>query len=299
MNEDQILKIMQPCFGNIQLENPLVLGAGLIKTVDGADGLEHWINKVNASMLTVGSFTMNPCAGNSGEVLVDCGAYHINRMGLPNKGKLGLKDLKPLIELAHQKGKKICLSLAVRDEPKKELFKLFNEIEKEYKPDVVEINISCPNVEGNMHMIEYADFSKLLVDLAHNLNFDYTLKLPLITTIDVVKALAFAEKMQLLHCISLINTIPFCYDPKTKMFGGMSGSYLYPIVLGNVKLLRDYDYRGDIFADGGVSTGKQAVELLKAGATAISMVSSVLNDSKVFDRVQDEMIDILENTDGF
>ena len=150
--------------------------------------------------------------------------------------------------------------------------------------DMIELNISCPNVkqggaafgtsctaaEGITAAVRGATTKPLMVKLSPN-----------VTSItDIAKAVEAAGA----DAVSLINTLlGMRIDIKTRCpilknnVGGMSGPAVFPIALRMVWQVANA-VSVPVVGMGGVSDYKDAVEMMLAGATAIQMGAAIFAD---------------------
>jgi dihydroorotate dehydrogenase (fumarate) len=294
---------------NIELEHPLILGAGVCKHVTGFEGLEGYIKTVNASLLMVGSITLEKRDGNSGEVFWNSEdkQFALNCIGLENKGIKDIENnLQRVVDLAKVKGKAIGVSVA-NDITEK--FKTLIELSFGCGASLVELNFSCPNTEGRIQGFDF-NFCKNSLSALNwlftnkRLEYNVCIKVPVYSDLEQLKKLSkIINETPLIKGISAVNSFPNSLYLDKHMrtvissmngFAGLSGDSLFPIALGQVAKWREYLNEDKyIIGGGGVNSGDKVKKMLKVGANAVSMVTSVLNSNprnRVFDKFLDELI---------
>ncbi len=150
---------------------------------------------------------------------------------------------------------------------------------------LIEVNVSCPNVKAGG--LAYGTRPELCAEVtreakAHAGKTPVMVKLsPNVTDItEIAKAAADAGA----DALSLINTLRgMRIDPETRRpilrmnTGGLSGPAVLPVAL---RMVWEVHNAVDlpILGMGGVSTARDAVEMLLAGATAVGMGSAIFAD---------------------
>lgn len=159
--------------------------------------------------------------------------------------------------------------------------------------DMLEINISCPNVEhGGMafgqepKMVEH-----ITAEIKKITRTPISMKLtPNVTDITEIARAAEAGGAD---AISLINTITgMVIDTKKRKFsvanktGGLSGAAIKPIALRMVYQVY-HSVRLPIIAMGGISSTNDALEFIMAGATGIAVGTANFNNPFVMPEIID------------
>lgn len=145
------------------------------------------------------------------------------------------------------------------------------------KVDMLEINVSCPNVKEGAIAFgqDTAALTKITKEIKKNATVPVIMKLsPNVTSIaDMAKAAEAAGA----DAISLINTITgMKIDIERKRFvlanktGGMSGPAIKPIAVRMV-YQASQAVKIPVIGMGGISTYQDAIEFMLAGATAVSV----------------------------
>lgn len=158
----------------------------------------------------------------------------------------------------------------------------------------IELNLSCPNVEaGELFSHSPAGTSQAVAAVKKYAEVPLLVKLaPNVPDIGPIAAAAVAAGAD---ALTICNTIPaMTIDVDSgrpvlgNITGGLSGPGLHPVAVALV-------YRAAQVVDvpiigvGGIFTGKDALEFIRAGATAVQVGSANLADLRAPWRILDEM----------
>ena len=165
--------------------------------------------------------------------------------------------------------------------------------------DMIELNISCPNVKqgGASWGISCEGAASVTSAVRRATKKPLIVKLtPNVTDITEIAKAAEAEGAD---CISLINTLlGMRIDVKTRRpilknnMGGLSGPAVFPVAVRMVWQC----YKAvkiPIIGMGGISTAEDAIEMMLAGASAVQMGTAIFTDPysplKVIDGIEEYM----------
>lgn len=175
--------------------------------------------------------------------------------------------------------------------------------EKLDKTDVhmLELNISCPNVKhgGAAFGTSCEMASEVTAQVRKATSKPLVVKLsPNVTSIaDIAKAVEEAGA----DAVSLINTLlGMRIDINTgrpilrNNVGGMSGPAVFPIAVRMVWQVANA-VKIPVIGMGGVSTGRDAIELMMAGASAVQVGASIFTDPYAPVRIVEEMNEFLDS----
>ncbi|MDR0983605.1 MAG: dihydroorotate dehydrogenase [Ruminococcus sp.] len=150
--------------------------------------------------------------------------------------------------------------------------------------DMIEVNISCPNVsEGGMAFgvsaLAAGNVTKAVRDAT-----DKPIAIKLSPNVTDVAAIAKVVESEGADCISLINTLlGMRIDIKTRRpvlknnYGGLSGRAVFPIALRMVNQVARA-VKVPVIGMGGISSAEDAVEMLLAGASAVQVGTEIITD---------------------
>ena len=270
------------------LKNPMVLASGILG--NSRDILER-VHENGCGLVTMKSIGPEPRDGHKNPTVIDLGHGLINAVGLPSPGYLNMEN-----EWEDLEKRDFPLVASVYGGSVKE-YKMVAELVASKKPDFIEINISCPNSEkhGMIFGINPQSSHDVVSAVKKVINVPLIVKLtpqaPDIGDIARVCEDAGAD------AICAINTVGpgMVIDIESKMpvlafkKGGLSGPMIKPIAVRCV-----YDiYKAvniPIIGLGGVSTGKDAIEMMMAGAGLVGIGTAVCyRGIDVFDKVNNEI----------
>jgi dihydroorotate dehydrogenase (NAD+) catalytic subunit len=164
-------------------------------------------------------------------------------------------------------------------------------------PDVVavEVNLSCPNLEGRNAIFAHdAELSAAVIAATAACGRPRWAKLSANTDriVDVAAAVHAAGA----EAVTCINTLlGLAYDPQTRRpvlgagGGGLSGPAIHPVAVRAVHDVSAAHPDLPIIGVGGVASGWDATELLLAGATAVQVGTATFADPRAPARVLAEL----------
>jgi dihydroorotate dehydrogenase (NAD+) catalytic subunit len=260
-----------------RLRSPLVLASGIIGT---SPALLARAARSGAGMVTAKSCGPEPRAGHPNPVAVDFGGGLINAIGLTNPGA---EAEAPLLAEARRRLAPLGVPL---------IASIFGGTVAEFAqvaatvaaagPDLLEVNISCPNVadEFGTPFAGQAD-SAAAVTAAVKQAVACPISVKLAPNVPNIARIAAAVVEAGADAITAINTMPgMVIDAAagrpvlSNRVGGVSGPALKPVALRCVYEIAQA-VRVPIIGTGGVSTGQDAAEMLMAGAAVVGVGSVV------------------------
>ena len=261
----------------VRLSNPLILAAGILGT--GAELLER-VAQAGAGAVTAKSCGLEPRVGHPNPTVLDWGYGLINAIGLANPGveemAAILKDAKGRLELLG-----VPLIASIFAETVEDFAKVAHRVSKA-EPDFIEVNISCPNVAAEFGRPFAADpDSAAAVTRAVKGATHLPVIVKLSPNVTDIATIARAVETAGADAIAAINTVAGmaidvdCGQPiLANRVGGVSGPAIRPIAVRCVyEIYQAVDI--PIIGLGGVVDGRDAVEMIMAGATAVGVGSAV------------------------
>lgn len=284
-------------FLGLKMSSPLVLASGVIGT---SAGLLERAARCGAGAVTSKSCSLEPRLGHPNPVAVEWGGGVINAMGLTNPGAdeevLMLREAKARLEPL---GVPVIASIFASSVKQ---FGQVASIISQAEPDLIEVNISCPNV-GDEFGTPFGGSpeSAAVVTEIVKASTRIPVSVKLAPNVPSIARIASAVVKAGADAITAINTMPgMIIDARagkpvlSNRVGGISGWALKPVALRCVTEIRQA-VDVPIIGTGGISTGQDAAEMLMAGATAVGVGSSVwFRGPEVFDLINAELIAFME-----
>jgi len=263
--------------GKLKLHNPLVLASGVLGT---SASLLYRAARSGAGAVTAKSCGPEARAGHPNPVMVEWEGGLLNAIGLTNPG--AKEEVALLKETKRQLAATGIPLFASIFAGTPEEFGLVAGIIAEADPDLIEVNISCPNVRDDFGTPFAADeHSAALVTRAVKEAVGITpIAVKLAPNVPNIGRIAAAVVNAGADAITAINTMPgMVIDAEagqpvlTNRTGGISGPALKPIALRCVaEIAKTVDV--PIIGTGGVITGMDAIEMILAGAKAVGVGSA-------------------------
>jgi dihydroorotate dehydrogenase (NAD+) catalytic subunit len=282
----------------VRLPNPTVLASGIL-------GLSHEVMvrvaRSGAGAVTTKSCSLRPRAGHHNPAILDWGPGLINAVGLSNPGvEVMVEEIRAAKERLTEMGVPVIASIfadAIYD------FGTAARFISEAEPDLIEVNISCPNVDAQYLQMFAADpYVAAQVTRRVKLNTDIPVLVKLSPNVTDVAEIAKAVVGAGADGITAINSlgpgiildVETCRPVLAHGTGGVSGPAMRPIA---VRCVRDICRAVDVpvLAVGGVTTGRDVVEMILVGATAVGIGSAVAyRGITIFREVCDETREYME-----
>jgi dihydroorotate dehydrogenase (fumarate) len=225
----------------------------------------------------------------------------INSMGLPN---LGYKAYAALIPALKQFGKPVIASVAGLCE---EDFPTIAQVINHAKPDLIEVNLSCPNIPGKPQIGYDADTSERIVKrLRKIVTVPMGVKLPPYFDPAHHKLMGDVLARCGVDFLTLINSVGngLVVNPDAETvvikpkggFGGLGGAMIKPVALANVRAFwKHFHGTMPIVGTGGVVDGVDAFEHVLCGASAVQIGTVLVEEGvQVFARLEHELKACLE-----
>jgi dihydroorotate dehydrogenase (subfamily 1) family protein len=282
----------------VRLPNPTVLASGIL-------GLSHGVlvrvARAGAGAVTTKSISLAPRDGYSNPVVLEWGGGLINAVGLSNPGvEVMVDEIRAAREQLAPLGVPIIASIFA------DTIYEFGTIARfisEARPDLIEVNISCPNIDDRYRLMFAADpyvAAQVTRRVKQNTDIPVLVKLsPNVTDIvRIAQAVveAGADGITAINSVGpgIILDIETCRPLLAHGSGGLSGPGIRPIAVRCVyEICKAVDV--PVVAVGGVTTGRDVVEMLLVGATAVGIGSAVYyRGIEVFRMVCEELREYME-----
>jgi dihydroorotate dehydrogenase (NAD+) catalytic subunit len=298
------LDIIEPqlptTFCGIELAHPIVNGSGTFDAIAAHRAFGAALHeRFPFAAFVSKTVTLEPRQGNPPPRLWELPAGLINSIGLPNKGLAGYveHDLPQLAALP------VPLIVNVMGFTRDEVAQLVAAFDARAEVAALELNVSCPNVETGLIMGADPSETARLVERVRPLT-----RKPLIVKLTPNAsdpgAVAQAAEGAGADAVSLINTIRgMALDPRTRRpwlggrTGGVSGATVRAVALAQVD---DVARRVSIplVAMGGVQSGRDADDLLQAGATLVAVGTESFREPLAGRRIAAELARMRRDSAG-
>lgn len=280
--------MLSTVFAGIELKNPTVLASGIWGT--NAELLLRVANS-GAGAITIKSIGPNEREGHNNPTVAAWEHGLLNAVGLPSAG---YKEMEEEWKILEKSPVPIIASIYGANVLE------FAEVAKAVagkKPAIIEANISCPNSEkhGQVFGTNAEASAEVISAVKKEIG-----KIPLIAKLTPqalnIAEIALACEQAGADAICAINTVqgmliniearkPVLHFKK----GGISGPAIKPVA---VKCIWDIfeAVKIPILGMGGACAGRDAIELMQAGATAVGIGSGVYYEGiGIFKKICDEM----------
>ncbi len=249
-----------------------------------------------AGAIVTKSMTIEPRHGNPEPRYYGFPGGSINSMGLPNLGYRAYAELIPQLK---RFGKPVIASVAGLTEDD---FPTIAETINAAQPDLIEVNLSCPNIPGKPQIGYDPDASeRVLKKVRPKITVPMGVKLP--PYFDPAHHHAMGTMLG--RCgvdfLNLINSVgnglvvdsereTVVIKPKGG-FGGLGGRLIKPVALANVRAFyKIFGEKMPIIGTGGVMDGGDAFEHILCGASAVQVGTVLVEEGlDAFRRLETEL----------
>ena len=265
----------------------------------------HALGRSRVGAIVTKSMTHCPREGNpeprlAARINHDVGS--INSMGLNN---LGYKHYAELVPALKQHGKPVIASVSYapceHKLPLEEQYLVIAKALEEAGADMLEINLSTPNLTGIPIATDPENIRKVMEPLKREIQIPMSVKMPpynnSLALFEEVASLLVELKVDAVVTMnSEPNTLDIDIERRTKLirprggYGGLGGPAILPIALGEVhRFYRYFQERGveiPVWGCGGITTPEDAVKHFLAGASVVQVGTALLWEGpSVFERL--------------
>ncbi len=269
----------------VKLDNPVIPASGCFGF--GYGMAEYYDINILGSISFKGT-TLNPRFGNPLPRVAECEAGMINSVGLQNPGieKVISEELPKMRAVFHKPIIANISGFAID-----EYVECCRLIDKEEQVEIIELNVSCPNVHGGGMSFGTQPESVAEVVRAVKKVINKPLYVKLTPNVTDIVAIAKAAVDAGADGLCLINTmLGMRIDLKTgkpiiaNVMGGFSGPAIFPVAL---RMVWQVSHAVDVptIGCGGVSTADDVKEMMLAGATAVQVGAANLRDPYACKRI--------------
>jgi dihydroorotate dehydrogenase (NAD+) catalytic subunit len=267
----------------VRLRNPILAASG---TCGYVDELAAVLDPGRIGAIVTKSITREPREGNPPWRIVDVPHGMLNAIGLANMGlerflneKLPLAGQIDTVVIGSIAGHNIDDYVAVA-----EAFDAADAL------PMVELNVSCPNVEDGLQFGEHPEELRRLLGAVRPVLGRTKMIVKLSPNVGDIVAMARAAVDEGADALTLINTLTaMSIDTDTRQprvslgTGGLSGPAVHPVAVRMVHEVYDAVAREagvPVIGLGGVMSWRDAAEFILAGASAVGMGTALFVDPR-------------------
>ena len=287
-------------FCGIELRHPVINGSGTFDAIAARRAFgDQLLDEFPFSAFVSKTITPEARDGNPPPRLWETPSGLINSIGLPNKGLDGFLagDLPQLADLP------VPLIVSVMATSQDDFACLVEGVGDRPEVAALELNVSCPNVKSGLIVGESPDETAALLRRLRPLT-QKPLLIKLTPNIADPVPVAQAAEVGGADAVSLINTLrAVAFDPEKgdRWLGGGTGGLSGPAVRA-VALAQVHSVAGAIslpvVAMGGISTGRDAAEMIGAGAKIVAVGTESFRDPAAGSRIASELAGELARISG-
>ncbi|MDD6692195.1 MAG: dihydroorotate dehydrogenase [Lachnospiraceae bacterium] len=281
---------MSVAIAGVTFRNPVMTASGTFGSgMEYADFVD--LNRLGA-VVTKGVSNV-PWEGNPTPRVTEVPGGMLNAIGLQNPGVDVFieRDLRFLEQFSTKVIVNVCGHTV------EEYLDVVERLADEKRVDMLEINVSCPNVKQGA--IAFGTRADALFDITQKVKkaARQPIIMKLTPNVTSIAEMAKAAEAGGADAISLINTITgMKIDVEKQKFvlanktGGMSGPAIHPIA---VRMVYEayHAVKIPIIGMGGISSWQDAAELMLAGATAVAVGAMNFHDPYLTEKVADGLED--------
>ncbi len=288
-----VKKDLSVTVAGVKFPNPVIAASGTYGF--GQDYTDLYpLNKLGG--ISCKGTTLLPKDGNPAPRIAETPAGMLNSVGLQNPGIDAF--ISQYLPFAKKNGNVVIANVAgaTLDDYKQAVERLDST-----DVDMIEINISCPNVKQGGASWGISCEGAAAVTKTVRAVTKKPLMLKLTPNVTNITDIAKAVESEGADCVSLINTLlGMRIDIKTRRpilknnVGGFSGPAVFPVAVRMVWQVANA-VNIDVVGLGGITTANDAIEMMMAGAKAIQIGTAIFTDPysplKVIDGLEQYMID--------
>lgn len=271
-----IEKDLSVTVAGVRFPNPVIAASGTYGF--GQDYTDLYpLNKLGG--ISCKGTTLLPKDGNPAPRIAETPAGMLNSVGLQNPGIDAF--ISKYLPIAKKEGNVVIANVAgaTLEDYKQAVQRLDGT-----DVDMIEVNISCPNVkQGGASWGISCDGAAAVTKTVRAVT-KKPLMIKLTPNVTNIVDIAKAAEAEGADCVSLINTLlGMRIDIKTRRpilknnVGGFSGPAVFPVAVRMVWQVANA-VNIDVVGMGGITTSDDAVEMMMAGAKAVQMGTSIFTD---------------------
>ncbi len=278
--------------GSLRLPNPIMTASG---TSGHADELGAYVPLGQLGAVVVKSLSVEPWPGNPAPRVSETPSGMINSVGLQGPG-LEAWVARDLPRLAATGARTVVSIWGQRVEDFAKAAAVLAGVEG---LTALEVNVSCPNIEDRRRMFAHSPTATAEVVAAvgeHCPSLPRWAKLsPTVADLADVAAAALDAGAEAVTLVNTVLAMAIDVDRRRPVLGsgsgggGLSGPAIHPVAVRAVFDVRAAHPHAAIIGVGGVMTGRDAVEMVMAGADAVQVGTATFRDPRAPVRILSEL----------
>jgi dihydroorotate dehydrogenase (NAD+) catalytic subunit len=277
--------------GHVELPNPILTASGC---ASAGRELAQFIDVSKIGAIVTKSVMLAPRAGRPTPRMAETSSGMLNSIGLQGPGIDAFlqRDLPWLLS----RGARTVVSIAGGSV--EEYAELAARLSDAAGVTAIEVNISCPNVEhrGQVFACDPVDAGAVIEAVRARTRYDIPVFAKLSPDVTDIVEIARSCVSAGADGLSMINTLlGMVIDTDTMrpalagLTGGLSGPAIRPIAVRCIWQVRAALPDVPIIGMGGVMTGRDALELIAAGASMVSVGTAIFHDPSACARIMREL----------
>ena len=279
--------------GHVELPNPILTASGC---AGAGRELAQFFDIAKIGAIVTKSVMAAPRAGRPTPRMAETDSGMLNSIGLQGPGIDAFlqRDLPWLLS----RGARAVVSIAGGTVA--EYADLAGRLSDASGVTAIEVNISCPNVEdrGQVFACDAGSSAAVIEAVRSRVRYDIPVFAKLSPDVTDIVAIARACRQAGADGLSMINTLlGMAIDTKTMrpvlagLTGGLSGPAIRPVAVRCIWQVQEAMPDVPIIGMGGVRTGRDALELILAGASMVSVGTAIFHDPGACLRILRELDD--------
>jgi len=278
-----------------EFPNPIFTASG---TAGSGKELSQFFNLQEIGAVVTKSIMLKPRSGRATPRMAETPSGMLNSIGLQGPGiDIFLENDVPWLV---SQGARIVVSIA--GESVDDYAVLARKIRSVSGISALEVNISCPNVEnrGQVFACNPVTAQAAIAAVRTNIGGELPIFAKLSPDVTDIVSIARAVVEAGADGVALINTILGMVIDTNSMFpklsqktGGLSGPAIRPVAVRAIYQVHQALPNTPIIGMGGVVTGRDAFELVLAGASAVSVGTATFNDPTAAITIKNDLHNLL------
>ena len=283
---------MKVTLAGVSFKNPIITASG---TFGFGREYSEFYDLSELGGVTVKGLTLEPRLGNPAPRIAETPMGMLNSVGLQNPGVE--EYIRKEVPFLRQFDTKILVNISGKTvEEYAEMSKRLNS----ESADLIEVNISCPNVQaGGMAFGTSPDFAYQITQAVKS-NTDLPVIVKLSPNVTDITEIAKAAEAGGADGLSLINTLlGMRINLNTgrpilkRNVGGLSGPAVFPVAIRMIWQVAN-SVSIPILGMGGVASGEDAAEMMMAGATLVAVGTQSFTDPLAPVHIRDGLLSFCE-----